>query len=192
MLPSREEATNSSSPQGTHRAGVVTLVRVRDQGELTTNFAAAAPNLRVRVERFLRARDGRQHHVHPRLLRTFQLLSDRFGGRRIVVLSGYRPAEAGQPISRHSLGQAVDLRIEGIALRDVWTYCQSLRNMGCGLHLRGNYVHVDVRAAPEQWQGLPAGRRRADQEARLLDPDPNEDPANVLADAAPVERGARD
>lgn len=184
-LPTRDEASGASSPQGTHRAGFVTMVRARDQQELSTNFAAAAPNLRVRVERFLRARDNRQHMVHPRLMRTLQLMSDRFGGRRIVLLSGYRPAHAGEPVSRHSLGQAVDVRVEGIALRDVWQYCQTLDNMGCGLFPRQDYVHIDVRTAPEAWQR--DGRRNAArQPARQLDPDPDEDPAVVTAEAEAV------
>jgi uncharacterized protein YcbK (DUF882 family) len=185
-LPTRDEAANSASPQGSHRPGVVSMVRLRDQGELTTNFAAAAPGLRVRVERFLRARDNRQHIVHPRMLRVLQQIADRFGGRRILVLSGYRPAQAGQSVSRHSLGQAIDARVEGIPLRDLWTYCQSLPNMGCGLFPRHNYVHLDVRTAAEQWDAT--NRRRRDAgESRLLDPDPDEDPAEVTADAAPTE-----
>lgn len=184
-LPTRDEASGASSPQGAHRAGFVTMVRARDQQELSTNFAAAAPNLRVRVERFLRARDNRQHLVHPRLLRTLQLMSDRFGGRRIVLLSGYRPAHAGEPVSRHSLGQAVDVRVEGIPLRDVWQYCQTLDNMGCGLFPRQDYVHVDVRTAPEAWQR--DGRRATGRPpARQLDPDPDEDPAVVTAEAEAV------
>ena len=184
-LPTREEASNSSSPQGSHRPGVVSMLRLRDQGELTTNFAAAAPGLRVRVERFLRARDNRQHIVHPRMLRVLQQMADRFGGRRILVLSGYRPAQAGRSVSRHSLGQAIDARVEGIPLRDLWTWCQSLPNMGCGLFPRHNYVHLDVRTAAEHWEA--ATRRRRDAgETRLLDPDPDEDPAEVTADAAPT------
>lgn len=186
-LPTRDEAANSASPQGSHRPGVVSMVRLRDQGELTTNFAAAAPGLRVRVERFLRARDNRQHIVHPRVLRVLQQMSDRFGGRRILVLSGYRPARAGESVSRHSLGQAFDARVEGIPLRDLWTWCQSLPNMGCGLFPRHNYVHLDVRTAPEQWEAETRRRRRDPGEARMLDPDPDEDPAEVAADAAPAE-----
>jgi uncharacterized protein YcbK (DUF882 family) len=185
-LPTREEATNSSSPQGTHRAGFVSLLRARDNAELTTNFTAAAPNLRVRVERFMRTRANRQHIVHPRMVRTLQLLSDRFGGRRIIMLSGYRPAHAGDAVSRHSLGQAMDLRIEGVPLRDVWTFCQSLPNMGCGIYIRSNYVHVDVRTAPEHWEGMPRRTGPVREPVRMLDADPDEDVAVVLADAAPT------
>jgi len=186
-LPTREQASGVGSPSGTHRPGVVSMLRLRDQGELTTNFAAAAPNLRARVERFLRARDNRQHIVHPRLLRVLQQMSDRFGGRRILLLSGYRPAQAGRPVSRHALGQAIDVRVEGVALRDLWTWCQTLPNMGCGIFPRNDYVHLDVRTAPEQWDASARRNRRAPGTTRMLDPDPDEDPAEVEADAAPME-----
>ncbi len=184
-LPTRDEAANAGSPQGTHRPGFVSMQRVRDGAELATNFSAASPSLRTRVARFLRARDGREHLVHPRLMRTLQVLSDRYGGRRIEVLSGYRPGRAGVAVSHHARGEAVDLRVEGVALRDVWTFCQTLRNVGCGLYARASYVHVDVRPAPLAWQGPP---RRGASQGGSLDPDPDEDPSVVAADAAPDDR----
>lgn len=172
-----------------HRAGMVTLMRARDDAELTTNFAAAASNLRLRVERFLRARDGRRHLVHPRIVRFFRALSDRFSGRTIVVLSGYRPRRRGAPLDRHAQGYAVDLRVEGAPLRAVWEFCQQVSAMGCGLYVRDNYVHVDARSEAEAWRG---GPRRRGQEPSELDPDRDEDPAEVRADAAPEDSGARE
>jgi uncharacterized protein YcbK (DUF882 family) len=196
-LPTREEASGGASgtnagasanpgdPQARpHRPGFATLTRVRDGQELSTNFSVAGQALRMRVERFLRARDNRQHMVHPRLMRVFGPLSDRFGGRRIVVLSGYRPPQRGEPISRHNQGYAVDLRVEGAELRQVWEFCKTLPNMGCGLYLRSNYVHFDVRTAAEDWQGP---QRRRGQPVSVIDPDHDEDPAEVTADAAPSE-----
>lgn len=179
-LPTRDEASNADSGQGAHRAGFVSMTRLRDGAQIATSFAANSASLRTRVARFLRARDNREHIIHPRLMRTLQVMSDRYGGRVIEVLSGYRPARAGVPISHHSRGEAVDLRVEGVALRDVWTFCQSLRNLGCGLYTRGNYVHLDVRPEALAWQGPP---RRGATQGSSLDPDPDEDPAVVAADA---------
>ncbi len=186
-LPARDESLSPNPGQGSHRPGFVSMVRVRDSAELATNFTAGTQQLRTRVARFLRARDNREHLVHPRLLRTLTMLSDRFGGRRIELLSAYRPARAGVPVSHHSRGEAVDVRIDGVALRDLWTYCQSLTNLGCGLYLRANYVHIDVRPAALAWQGPP---RRGTSQGSTLDPDPDEDPATVTDDAAPLAGGA--
>ena len=151
-LPTREEVA-SDDDGGAHRPGRVNLVRARDSVELSTNFTATGPSLRARVERMLQARTGAVHMIHPRLVRVFPTLSDRFGGRRIMVLSGYRPHRGGrdEPRNRHALGYAVDLRVEGVALRAVWEYCRTLPNLGCGLSTRGNFVHIDVRTEPASW-----------------------------------------
>ncbi len=194
-LPLRDapaaDATSTSgdaAPTERRRAGFVTMVRARDEAELATNFAAAMPNLRLRVERFLRARDGRQHLVHPRVMRFLQSLSDRFNGRRIVVLSGFRPRARGAPLDRHAQGYAVDLRVEGAPLRAVWEFCQQARGMGCGLYAGGNYVHVDARDDAEAWTG---GPRRRGQEVPVIDPDRYEDPAVVREDARPDDAPSR-
>ncbi|MEZ4406332.1 MAG: LysM peptidoglycan-binding domain-containing protein [Polyangiales bacterium] len=185
---STTSTSGDAAPAERHRAGFVTLLRARDEAELSTNFAAAMPNLRLRVERFLRARDGRQHHVHPRVMRFLQSLSDRFNGRRIVVLSGYRPRARGAPLDRHAQGYAVDLRVEGAPLRAVWEFCQQVRGMGCGLYTGANYVHVDARNDAEAWTG---GPRRRGQEVPVVDPDRYEDPAVVRDDARPDDAPTR-
>lgn len=151
-LPTREEVSTDAEG-GAHHAGRVTLVRARDAAEMTTNFTATGPALRARVERMLQARSGAAHMIHPRLVRVFPTISDRFGGRRITVLSGYRPHRGGrdEPRNRHALGYAVDLRVEGVALRQVWEFCRTIPNVGCGLSTRGNFVHVDVRTESAAW-----------------------------------------
>lgn len=151
-LPSREEVSTNDEG-GTHRPGMATLVRARDGVELGTNFTATGPALRARVERLLQSRSGQLHMIHPRLVRVFPTLSDRFGGRRITVLSGYRPHRGGrdEPRGRHAMGYAVDLRVEGVGLRTVWEFCRTIPNVGCGISTRGNFVHVDVRTEAASW-----------------------------------------
>lgn len=151
-LPTREEVTTNAEG-GSHRPGMVTLVRGRDGAELTTNFNASGPALRARIERWMQARNGSVHMVHPRLVQVFPTISNRFGGRRITVVSGYRPHRGGrdEPRNRHALGYAVDLRVEGVPLRTVWEFCRSINNVGCGLSTRGNFVHIDVRTEALSW-----------------------------------------
>lgn len=166
---------------GPHRAGVVTLVRLRDSGEMVANFTANPRNLRARVERIMRSRGGIVHTLHPRLVRLFPIISDHFNGRRILVLSGYRPHTGGRdaPRSRHAMGTAVDLRVEGVALRTLFTFCQTLPDAGCGMAVGANYLHLDVRTAAQHW--TVTGRRGSRGDPNIP---PEEDVAEVLAEAA--------
>lgn len=186
QLPSREElrsggAVNDDGTQRMHRSGVVTLVRARDEQEMTANFNANAPNLRARVERWMRARNGSVRMIHPRLMRLLPQIADRFGGRRIVILSGYRLHRRGsaEGRSRHALGQAADLRVEGVPSSQLYQFCQTLGNVGCGHAPRANYVHVDVRPAPVHWVYTARSGSAGDPNDT-----PEDDVADVLADAA--------
>lgn len=185
-LPRRDELRTTDADTGetrAHRAGMVRLVRVRDDGELAINFTANPRNLRVRVEQMLRARNGTMRIAHPRLLRLFPTLSDRFGGRRIVILSGYRPHRRalGPLPNRHAQGYAVDLRVEGVPTSQVFAFCQTLTNMGCGYSPRADYVHIDGRPTSEHW----TYRARTGSAGDANVP-PEDDVSLVLEDAAPL------
>lgn len=185
QLPTREElrtggAVNDDGSQRLHRAGVVTLLRARDEAEMTTNFNANAPSLRPRVERWMRARNGAVRMIHPRLLRIFPQIADRFGGRRIIIVSGYRPHRGrAEDRGRHALGQAADLRVEGVPTAQLYQFCQTLGNVGCGHAPRANYVHIDVRPAPVHW--VYTGRSGSAGDPNTP---PEDDVADALADAA--------
>lgn len=181
------QAAMTPAPGPAHRQGFVTLVRQRDGAELSTNFALANPRLRARLERFFRYRDNTQHLVHPRVPRILMALSDHYDGRRITVLSGFRPmtGRGGDgPRTRHSQGYALDLRVEGVTNRALHQFCQTLTDVGCGLHLQGDFVHVDVRAGATAW--VVGGRANA---ANAVPPDALETAAEVRADAAPLPGG---
>lgn len=89
---------------------------------------------------------------HPRLVRLLAAISDHFGGREIVLISGRRDATRyTRESSRHVSGQATDIRVEGVSHRALWDYCRSLASTGCGLYPRSTFVHVDVRERAAQW-----------------------------------------
>jgi uncharacterized protein YcbK (DUF882 family) len=180
-----------SDDDAASRRGVVTLVRRRDDAELTTRFDNPSQSFRNRIERFLRYRDGSRHGIHPRLLRQLAAVSAHFDGRPIIVLSGFRPQSWRRrgPRTRHSQGYAVDIRIDGVNVRELFQYCESLENMGCGLYPRARFVHMDVRLESVSWQDdSTPGSRHATESV----PDSDETVAEVMADAAPVRDGGGD
>jgi hypothetical protein len=105
------------------------------------------------MREFLRYADGRSRSIHPRLLQQMAIVSDHFGGRRLHVISGYRPFRHGQwtPHSNHNIGRAVDFRIEGVPNRALRDFCRTLPNTGCGYYPRSVFVHMDVRDESAYW-----------------------------------------
>jgi uncharacterized protein YcbK (DUF882 family) len=133
--------------------GLVRLVREYNDESLAINLRRVSRSALRRMERFLAFSDGRHHPIHPRLLRQLAMVSDHFGGRRIHVISGYRPFRRGQwtPHSNHNIGHALDFRIEGVPNRAVRDFCRTLPQTGCGFYPRSVFVHMDVRAESATW-----------------------------------------
>lgn len=89
---------------------------------------------------------------HPRLALLVAAISDHFGGRPILVVSGLRrPERHTRSTSRHVAFRATDIRVAGVPHRAVWDYCRSLSSTGCGLYPNSSFVHVDVREQAAQW-----------------------------------------
>ena len=98
--------------------------------------------------------------IDERLIALVARVSDTFGGRRVHVISGYRPGQR----SRHAHGQAVDFRVEGVpnwALRD---FVRTLGSVGVGYYPNSTHVHLDVRERPTYWVDV----SRPGQRARYL------------------------
>ena len=94
-----------------------------------------------------------QHDVDPRLVALVGMVSNHFGGRRLEIVSGFRPFSSTQYTahSNHNEGRALDFRVQGVpneALRD---FCKGLRNVGVGYYPNSTFVHLDVRDAPAFW-----------------------------------------
>ncbi len=87
--------------------------------------------------------------VDPRLYETLSTIYDHFGGKRIELVSGFRFQR--NEGSRHFHAAAMDIRIEGVPIREIYEFAESLDTggMGIGLYPRAQFVHVDWRAPGE-------------------------------------------
>lgn len=98
-------------------------------------------------------RTAKTHTTDPKLLEKVVRVSNHFGGRRLVVVSGYRE-ESSNPYttrSNHALGRAIDFRVEGVpndALRD---FCHTLSGVGVGYYPNSSFIHLDVRTVTTHW-----------------------------------------
>jgi uncharacterized protein YcbK (DUF882 family)/LysM repeat protein len=95
-------------------------------------------------------RTGHESQISPPLIRLLADVSDKFGGRALRVVSGYREHSHAKE-SRHKLGHACDFTIPGVpneALRD---YLLTLDNVGVGYYPHSSFVHLDVRRIKATW-----------------------------------------
>ena len=80
--------------------------------------------------------------LHPRLIWAVQKISEAFPNRSIFIMSGYRRDAHG---SYHQKGRALDLYVTGVDNADLFRYCHTLSDVGCGYYPNSKFVHVDVR-----------------------------------------------
>lgn len=107
------------------------------------------PGARQGIERVLSA-TGHRPDPDRRLIQLLVVVSDRFGGRPLRIVSGYRTSSFFED-SRHKESRAVDFSIPGVpndALRD---YLRTLSNVGVGYYPNSSFVHLDVRAYAAYW-----------------------------------------
>ena len=91
--------------------------------------------------------------VNARLLWLLQRIADAFPRRVIYVFSGYRPKGSGNDSmeraksmhSMHGEARAMDISVYGIRNEDLFRFCRTLDDVGCGYYPHSKFVHVDVR-----------------------------------------------
>jgi uncharacterized protein YcbK (DUF882 family) len=144
-VPSADRAAERGTIRA-ERSGEKVRIRVRDsRGQISDSALKAFQNL---------MRQGAASFpVDPRLLALVSVVSDHFGGRTLEVVSGYRTYTSTQytPHSNHNLGRALDFKIDGVRNDDIWAYCRTFRNAGCGYYPNSGFVHLDVREAKASW-----------------------------------------
>ena len=79
------------------------------------------------------------------------------GDKPITVTSGYRDPvsnkrEGGVPNSRHTYGDAIDFRVEGMSVVDTFYKLKAYHKVG-GLAVGSGFVHIDLRShtKPSRW-----------------------------------------
>ena len=103
-------------------------------------------------------RDHRTDEVHPMdpnlLNYLYKLQSSLETNKPIGIISGYRSPETNEKLrsksggvakkSKHMLGKAIDIRIEGIDSANVRDAAIALRQGGVGYYASSNFVHIDT------------------------------------------------
>jgi uncharacterized protein YcbK (DUF882 family) len=100
-------------------------------------------------ELFRCARTGEVRAVRAELYEQLSRFFDHFEGKRIDLVSAFRYAERNS--SRHFHAAAMDIRIKGVSINEMYRYAESLDGggMGIGIYPVSGFVHVDYRAPGE-------------------------------------------
>ena len=156
-LPGYSASAKATKARNAILNGLVTLERPASKESLRVRFfnktGKPDPKARVRLARFLRDRQNDEtKRPHTRLMRVLAYLADHFNGRTIIVVSAYRSGGDGSnDPSRHSTGEAIDIRVDGVPNEVLRDYCLTLSKVGVGYYPRSSFVHVDVRSKGVYW-----------------------------------------
>ncbi len=138
--------------------GVVHANRVAMHEDYTVRISdrrgRQAPLAAKQFEKLMRSPNANATHpIDPRLIALVGVMSDHFGGRKLEIVSGYRPYTPTQytPHSNHNHGRAIDFRVVGVPNEAVRDFCRTLRNTGCGYYPHSVFVHMDVRDRSAYW-----------------------------------------
>jgi hypothetical protein len=93
--------------------------------------------------------DRRVRVLHPRLLEMVARVAERWPGRAIEVVSGYRPSNDPHAGSRHAHARALDFRVVGVSREALRDFCRTLPLAGVGYYPHSVFVHLDVRDRQE-------------------------------------------
>ncbi len=157
FLPGHGSASGSEEWGRPRQPGVVELKRVgrdlRMRMRLVDHRGRARAAARRRLSTLMQhRRSGARRLPQRRLLSVLTRISDHFGGRRISIVSGFRPPGGyTRESSRHVQGAAVDLRIRGVPNTAIRDFCRTLSRTGCGYYPNSTFVHVDVRDRATYW-----------------------------------------
>ena len=108
-------------------------------------------------------RNGAEHFMDPRLFDVMHGVQQRLGVNvPFQIISGYRSPQTNAMLhersgqvaahSQHTLGKAVDVRLEGVALQTLHKAALSLGAGGVGFYPVSNFVHMDV-GRVRHWMG---------------------------------------
>ncbi|UTW13686.1 DUF882 domain-containing protein [Marinobacterium rhizophilum] len=114
------------------------------------------PQVLQEVDHLLRDhRTGSSIQMDRQLFDLLYLLQRDIGlHKEFQVISGYRSPETNEKLrkqgqgvakkSYHMQGKAIDIRVPGVALRDVQRMALKMKAGGVGFYSRSNFLHVDV------------------------------------------------
>jgi uncharacterized protein YcbK (DUF882 family) len=99
------------------------------------------------VKKLFRCRKThREAMIHDGTLAMLADVAERYAGKTIEYVSGYRAHRQESRTSPHRDARAIDFRIRGVQLREIRDYVwRTYSQVGVGWYPDGQYIHIDTR-----------------------------------------------
>jgi len=91
--------------------------------------------------------------LNARLVKMIQIVANEFPGKPFEIISGYRASEVAGRESQHAFGRALDFRIPGVPLPQIFRACKAIPRSGCGIYPKSGFIHMDAREKSATWRG---------------------------------------
>ena len=133
------------------------FIRTKNGRELTFPLLTATGEVNKKSRRLLSILAGVTGWHKPRklldkrLIVRLQQVADKFHGRTIDVVSGWRPRAKGVRRSMHNRGRALDFHVSGISRKRLYRFIKKLPKVGAGFYPNILFVHMDVRQHALSW-----------------------------------------
>lgn len=85
------------------------------------------------------------HFAHEGKVPRVHLVAGAKAGAKASDRAGDKAEKIEKTPSLHSMGRALDVKLEGVKGEDVSAFCKTLPDTGCGFYPKSGFVHVDVR-----------------------------------------------
>ena len=95
--------------------------------------------------------------IDTELVKILQKIRNHFG-KAVTITSAYRTpgknkAVGGTAYSQHLYGRAADIKVKGVAPKQVAAYAEKLLPGTGGIGIYKSFCHIDVRVAKARWNG---------------------------------------
>ncbi|HUT78029.1 MAG TPA: DUF882 domain-containing protein [Polyangia bacterium] len=164
-VPKRPKTYPAGEPAASRRGLESPLVTLFDvhRRETLTIFPGRLPGEGL-LAGFFRCRGfGEPGHLDPRLLEAALAAAAELRANRVEIVSAYRSPKFNDALSkkarrvagesRHTRGQALDLRLEGVTAAHLGNWFWEHFDGGVGTYPRDDFVHLDV-GPKRRWRGL--------------------------------------
>jgi uncharacterized protein YcbK (DUF882 family) len=155
VIPDKKGSVKSIEVEGDGPEPILFLRVVSGERERLQLYSKSGKMSLKNVQRLsylTRDKRGKQKvkRLHFRLVHMLQKVSEKFPGKPIEIISGYRPQSTGNE-SQHAFGRALDFRMPGVSPAALFRFCKQMPRTGCGLYPNSGFVHMDAREKNTAW-----------------------------------------